>query len=152
VVGRAARWSAADDRDLELPFVSPQQVRLPTGNNSGRSVDHSPATSRALATHSTLRVGGVAMADTDTPAEVEGVDRSPSWFDLVDAFLDESADRDEVVELTTEDLRVEIPIAFGEGSPRADWRFDGTVRVSTDAQSGPLLEWLRWWYRQSREE
>ncbi len=92
------------------------------------------------------------MADTDTLAEAEGAERSPSWFDLVDAFLDESADRDEVVELTAEDLRVEIPLAFGDGSPRADWRFDGTVRVNTDAQSGPLLEWLRWWYHQSREE
>ncbi len=92
------------------------------------------------------------MADTDTLAEVEREDRSPSWLDLVDAFLDESVDRDEVVELTAEDLRVEVPLAFGDDSPAADWRFDGTVRVSTDGPSAPLLEWLRWWYRQTGEE
>ncbi|WP_331232878.1 hypothetical protein [Natronorarus salvus] len=92
------------------------------------------------------------MTDTETPAEGERRERSPSWFDLVDAFIDESVERDEVVELTVEDLRVEVPLAFGEDSPVANWRFDGTVRVSTDGPSAPLLEWLRWWYRQSREE
>lgn len=80
----------------------------------------------------------------DIEAE-DGRERVPSWLDVADEVIDESIDRETTVEVAVEDLTVEIPTRFGPDAPRAEWRFDGGVRVRIDGASGPLAEWLRWW-------
>lgn len=79
----------------------------------------------------------------DAPEEGE------SWMAVLDDLLDEEIDRDEAIELTAEDLKVDVPLRFGEDTPHASWGFDGTVRVSVEGQSGPLADWLRFWYERS---
>lgn len=70
-------------------------------------------------------------------------------MEFLDDLLDEEIDRDEAIELTAEDLEVDVPIRFGEDSPHANWGFDGTVRVSVEGRSGPLADWLRFWYERT---
>lgn len=84
------------------------------------------------------------MSRTGDAAEEE-----ESWLEVLDDLLDEEIDRDEALELTAEDLEVDVPLRFGEDSPHAKWGFDGTVRVSVEGPSGPLADWLRFWYERS---
>jgi len=69
------------------------------------------------------------------------------WVDLVDELLEAGIDADEAVDVTVEDLAVEVPLAFGEDARTAAWEFDGSVRVHADGHAGPLYEWLRLWRR-----
>jgi len=69
-----------------------------------------------------------------------------SWLGVIDDLIDEEIDREESVELTAEELQVDVPLRFGADSPRAEWRFDGAVRVSAEGTRGPLADWLRFWY------
>ena len=90
------------------------------------------------------------MSDARPPdyADVDG-ERARSWeewVNVIDDVIDESVRHDDAIELTAEDLAVEVPTRFGEDAPRAEWRFDGSVTVSVKGASGPLAEWLRWWY------
>ncbi|WP_182021620.1 hypothetical protein [Haloquadratum walsbyi] len=98
-------------------------------------------------------------------------DDSLTWTDVIDATIDEEVSRDEAIQLTAEDLAVDIPIHFdvdtdadvdadadmdadvmSEESPpdhdRARWRFDGTLNVTVEGVRGPLAEWLRLWTRE----
>lgn len=94
-------------------------------------------------------------------------DDSLTWTDVIDATIDEEVSRDEAIQLTAEDLAVDIPIHFdvdtdadvdadadvmSEKSPpdhdRARWRFDGTLNVTVEGVRGPLAEWLRLWTRE----
>lgn len=78
------------------------------------------------------------MGDADTERE------EMTWFDAADSVIDRNLARDETIELTAEDLRVDVPTEFGE-KPRATVRFNGTVRISSEGLSGPLFAWLDWW-------
>lgn len=78
------------------------------------------------------------MEDADTERE------EMTWFDTADSVIDRNLARDETIELTAEDLSVDIPTEFGE-KPRATVRFNGTVRISSEGLSGPLFAWLDWW-------
>ena len=60
----------------------------------------------------------------------------------VERLLDETVDRDETLDVAVEDLVVDVPIYFGEESPRAKWRFNGDVTVTVDGLRGPLREWF----------
>ena len=80
---------------------------------------------------------------------VDAAEEEESWLEVLDDLLDEEIDRDEAIELTVENLEVDVPIWFGEDSPHAKWGFDGTVRVSVEGPSGPLADWLRFWYERS---
>ncbi|MFB6206084.1 MAG: hypothetical protein ABEJ05_06115 [Haloglomus sp.] len=71
-----------------------------------------------------------------------------TWMDSIDEVLDEAVTRDEGLELTAEDLRVEVPLRFGEDASRAEWGFDGSVRIDVEGERGPLAEWLRLWESQ----
>lgn len=84
------------------------------------------------------QVGGAPGGD-DTDWE--------EWVAVVDDVLDTAIDREEVIECTCEDLRVDVPIHMGPDPERARWGFDGTVRIRVEGKHGPLVEWLRWWHR-----
>jgi len=60
----------------------------------------------------------------------------------VERLLDETVDREDSLDVAVEDLEVDIPIYFGEDSPRAKWRFNGDVTVTVDGIRGPLREWF----------
>lgn len=75
-----------------------------------------------------------------------------TWISVIDEVVDEGIDRHEVVELTAEDLTIDVPLRFGPNPDRAHWRFDGTVRVSVDGETGPLADWMQFWYRRRQEE
>jgi hypothetical protein len=60
----------------------------------------------------------------------------------VERLLDETVDREDPLDVAVEDLEVDIPIYFGEDSPRARWRFNGDVTVTVDGIRGPLREWF----------
>ena len=68
-----------------------------------------------------------------------------SWLAMVDRLLDEGVDRSEAIELTAEELDVDIPTQFSMEAPRANWRFNGTVRVTIDGNRAPLAAWLKLW-------
>lgn len=84
------------------------------------------------------------MADSEPTGE--------TWISALNEVLDEGIERDETVELTAEDLRVDVPLRFGPDSERAEWHFDGSVSVSVDGETGPLAEWMQYWYRRRVEE
>lgn len=70
---------------------------------------------------------------------------SLSWLRTLDKVIDEEVDREESIQLTADDLSVEVPLSFGPEAERATWRFDGTVTVHVDGMRGPLASWLRLW-------
>ena len=105
----------------------------------------------------------------------DAYDDSLTWTDVIDATIDEELARDEAIQLTAEDLAVDVPMRFDadadvdadtdtdadadadidtgfERAPsnheRARWRFDGTVSVTVEGVRGPLAEWLRLWTRE----
>lgn len=78
------------------------------------------------------------------PGDVEGWEE---WIGVVDDVLDAAIDREEVIECTCEDLRVDVPITMGPDPERARWEFDGKVKVRVEGHRGALAEWLRWWHR-----
>jgi hypothetical protein len=73
----------------------------------------------------------------------------PSWVEALDGVLDSAVEREDALELRAEGLSVGVPLRFGADAERAEWRFDGTVKVTVEGASGPLAEWLRWWYERT---
>ncbi|QZP39584.1 hypothetical protein [Halobaculum magnesiiphilum] len=63
------------------------------------------------------------------------------WLDVLELAIDEGIEREGGVTLSAEDLRVEVPLAFGDDADRAEWGFDGSVTVETDGTRGTLAEW-----------
>ena len=84
------------------------------------------------------------MADSERTGE--------TWISALNEVLDEGIERGETVELTAEDLQVDVPLRFGPGSEWAEWHFDGSVSVSVDGETGPLAGWMQYWYRRRVEE
>lgn len=62
--------------------------------------------------------------------------------DAVERLLDETVDSEEKLDVTVEDLQVDVPIRFGDDSPWARWRFNGDVTVTVDGIRQPLREWF----------
>ena len=85
----------------------------------------------------------MAEDDTSPAAGRSAPERPHTWMDALEEMLDETVDREDQLELVAEDLRVEVPLRMGRDAPRAEWGFDGTVRVDVDGVRGPLAEWLR---------
>ncbi|MFC6784558.1 hypothetical protein ACFQFH_01375 [Halobaculum halobium] len=63
------------------------------------------------------------------------------WLRLLELVIDEGIERQGGVELSAEDLRIDVPLAFGEDADRAEWGFDGSVTVETKGTRGTLAEW-----------
>lgn len=64
---------------------------------------------------------------------------------LVEELLDEELSSDERVELALEDVAIDVPLAFGDDAPTAEWHLDGTVRIEAEGEAGALREWLQLW-------
>lgn len=76
---------------------------------------------------------------TDLPAQ------QYTWMDAIEEVIDASIDEEADLEATFEDMTVDVPLSYGDDAERAQWGFDGTVRVSIDGMRGNVAEWLRWW-------
>jgi hypothetical protein len=63
------------------------------------------------------------------------------WLDVLELVIDEGIEREGGVTLSADDLRVEVPLAFGDDADRAKWGFDGSVTVETNGTRGTLAEW-----------
>ena len=63
------------------------------------------------------------------------------WLNLLELVLDEGIERDGGIELSAEELRVDVPLSFGEGGTTAEWGLDGSVTVETEGTRGTLAEW-----------
>lgn len=63
------------------------------------------------------------------------------WLNILELVLDEAIEREGGIRLDTEDLRVDVPLEFGDDADRAEWGFDGSVTVETEGTRGTLAEW-----------
>lgn len=64
------------------------------------------------------------------------------WLTLLEQMIDEGIEREGGIKLSAENLRVDVPLAFGEDADRAEWGFDGSVTVETKGTRGSLAEWF----------
>lgn len=64
------------------------------------------------------------------------------WLDVLELALDEGIEREGGITLAAEELRVDVPLAFGDDADRAEWGFDGSVTVETKGTRGSLAEWF----------
>lgn len=63
------------------------------------------------------------------------------WLDVLELAIDEGIEREGGITLSADDLRIEVPLAFGDDADRAEWGFDGSVTVETEGTRGTLAEW-----------
>ncbi|MFC7137956.1 hypothetical protein ACFQRB_18930 [Halobaculum litoreum] len=63
------------------------------------------------------------------------------WLNVLELVIDEGIEREGGVRLAADDLRVDVPLAFGDDAERAEWGFDGSVTVETKGTRGTLAEW-----------
>ncbi|WP_104116445.1 hypothetical protein [Arthrobacter sp. B1805] len=77
---------------------------------------------------------------TDDTRRVVADDSSPrgSWVDLADEVWSYLTTRGASIDYTLQDMTVEVPRDVGPDAPRATWRLNGTLRISTnDTATGP---------------
>jgi hypothetical protein len=54
------------------------------------------------------------------------------WPDLAIGLYDRLTGRGSAINYELMDMVVEVPRDTGENAPRATWRFNGTIRITTD--------------------
>ena len=85
------------------------------------------------------------MSDTNHPAELFSSSTGPTgasitdWTDLGREMWAYLTGRGAAVNYTFEDMTVKVPRDIGPDAPRATWKFNGTLRVTTSdrATDGP---------------
>ncbi|WP_314095222.1 hypothetical protein [Microbacterium foliorum] len=83
------------------------------------------------------------MSETTDPAELFDSASGPTgasitdWTDLGREMWSYLTGRGAAVNYTFDDMTVEVPRDIGPDAPRATWKFNGTLRVTTsDSASG----------------
>jgi hypothetical protein len=83
------------------------------------------------------------MSDAKEPSELFSSASGPSgasitdWTDLGREMWSYLTGRGAAVNYTFDDMTVEVPRDIGPDAPRATWKFNGTLRVTTsDSESG----------------
>ncbi|WP_129112743.1 hypothetical protein [Halegenticoccus tardaugens] len=94
---------------------------------------------------------GTADAEKRSEESASATGEVKSWLDAFEEVVASMERREEVVECTFEDVEVDVPVRTGADAPTANWRLDGTVRVHVEEWTRPLVQWLRWWRRQTPE-
>lgn len=69
------------------------------------------------------------MSEMDVPEE--RIQETTSWPDLAIGLYDRLTGRGAEIIYDFEDMEVEVPSGTGEDAEHAQWRVDGTVRVTT---------------------
>ncbi|MDN5754553.1 MAG: hypothetical protein ACTHWW_00700 [Arthrobacter sp.] len=68
--------------------------------------------------------------EASTPQE-SGANQVSDWSDLGQQLWSYLTGRGAAVNYTLVDMTVEVPRDIGPDAPRATWKFDGTLRVTT---------------------
>ncbi|ERG96763.1 MAG: hypothetical protein J07HQW2_03247 [Haloquadratum walsbyi J07HQW2] len=71
----------------------------------------------------------MTMSEMDVPEE--RIQETTSWPDLAIGLYDRLTGRGAEIIYDFEDMEVEVPSGTGEDAEHAQWRVDGTVRVTT---------------------
>lgn len=58
--------------------------------------------------------------------------QTTNWPDLAIGLYERLTGRGSAINYELRDMVVEVPRDTGEASPRATWRFNGTLRITTD--------------------
>lgn len=69
------------------------------------------------------------MAESDIPDE--SIEETTTWPDLAISLYDRLTGRNAEIVYDFEDMEVEVPSGTGEDVEHAQWRLDGTLRVTT---------------------
>jgi hypothetical protein len=69
------------------------------------------------------------MSEADTPEE--RVDETTTWPDLAIGLYDRLTGRGAEIIYAFDDMTVQVPSGTGEDAEHAEWRLDGTVRITT---------------------
>jgi hypothetical protein len=69
------------------------------------------------------------MVGSDTPDEP--IEETTTWPDLAISLYDRLTGRNAEIVYDFEDMEVEVPSGTGEDVEHAQWRLDGTLRVTT---------------------
>lgn len=69
------------------------------------------------------------MAESETPEE--RIDETTSWPDLAISLYDRLTGRNAEIIYDFENMEIEVPSGTGDDVEHAEWRLDGTVRVTT---------------------
>jgi hypothetical protein len=69
------------------------------------------------------------MAESDTPEKP--IEETTTWPDLAISLYDRLTGRNAEIVYDFEDMEVEVPSGTGEDVEHAQWRLDGTLRVTT---------------------
>lgn len=75
-----------------------------------------------------------------------------TWNDVIEDVISEEIARDDAIAVTLDDFEVQVPLAYGETTECATWRFDGEITVTVEGEGRPLVDWLRFWSRRSTSE
>lgn len=67
------------------------------------------------------------MSETDEPK----VDETTNWPDLAIGLYERLTGRGAEIEYTFEDMEVQVPSGTGDDAEHAEWKLDGTVRITT---------------------
>ncbi len=77
---------------------------------------------------------------TDTTAAATSAENEPhtvtDWKDLGQEMWNYLTSRGATIDYRLIDMVVEVPRDIGPDAPRAVWRFDGTVRITTNDKQG----------------
>jgi hypothetical protein len=72
------------------------------------------------------------MSSEENPEE--RIDETTSWPDLAIGLYDRLTGRNAEIIYEFDDMTVDVPSGTGEDVEHANWRLDGTVRVTTREQ------------------
>lgn len=71
------------------------------------------------------------MSQESTTPQNSGASQVSDWSDLGQQLWSYLTGRGAAVNYTLVDMTVEVPRDIGADAPRATWKFDGTLRVTT---------------------
>ncbi|MET1034448.1 MAG: hypothetical protein ABWX68_04340 [Arthrobacter sp.] len=83
------------------------------------------------------------MSQEATRPQTPDTPQISDWSDLGQQLWSYLTGRGAAVNYTLVDMTVEVPRDIGPDAPRATWKFDGTLRVTTSDNEAPGSDPLR---------
>ncbi|MFB0833700.1 hypothetical protein ACX8Z9_07940 [Arthrobacter halodurans] len=83
------------------------------------------------------------MSQEATRPQTPDTSQISDWSDLGQQLWSYLTGRGAAVNYTLVDMTVEVPRDIGPDAPRATWKFDGTLRVTTSDNEAPGSDPLR---------
>lgn len=73
------------------------------------------------------------MTENTSPGESHTI---RDWTDLAEEMWSYLTGRGAAINYTFQDMTVEVPRDIGPDAPRATWKFNGTLRITTSDDAG----------------